>query len=187
MRTRKLARELAATIMRDLSTPERLKAVEATESRFDEELWSKLAAAGLIGLSLPESAVGEGLASSRLASSPNRQAARLQRSRSYRPLCWVPLRSLRSEESLKDRWLPGVVAGTTILSAGLEEPGADSVLPTTTATPDGDGWRISGMKTCVPAGMLADAIVVAARINAGAAGPDGGGRAVRGSTDARTV
>src|ERR1700722_16390052 len=55
------ARELAATIMKDLSTPERLKVVEATESRFDEELWSKLAGAGLIGLSLPESAGGEGL------------------------------------------------------------------------------------------------------------------------------
>ena len=48
-------RELASTIMSDLSTPEHLKEVEATDSRFDEQLWSKLAGAGLIGLSLPES------------------------------------------------------------------------------------------------------------------------------------
>ena len=169
------ARELAATIMKDLSTPERLKVVEATESRFDEELWSKLAGAGLIGLSLPESAGGEGLGfleACILAEQAGRSAAAIPLV-STLVLGAAPIAAF-GNESLKNRWLPGVVAGTTILSAGLEEPGADSELPTTTATPDGDGWRLSGMKTCVPAGMLADAIVVAARINAGAAGPDRG-------------
>ena len=33
------ARELAATIFKDLSTHERLREVEATESRFDDKLW----------------------------------------------------------------------------------------------------------------------------------------------------
>jgi alkylation response protein AidB-like acyl-CoA dehydrogenase len=78
-------------------------------------------------------------------------------------------------ESLKKRWLPGVVAGTTILSAGLEEAGADSESPVTSAVAVGDGWRITGTKTCVFAGMLADAVVVSARIAGGAdAGRDGG-------------
>ena len=40
------ARELAATIFKDLSTHERLREVEATESRFDDKLWAQLAAAG---------------------------------------------------------------------------------------------------------------------------------------------
>src|SRR5579863_9650493 len=55
------ARELAATILKDLSTHERLREVEATESRFDEKLWAQLAAAGLLGLSVPQAQGGEGL------------------------------------------------------------------------------------------------------------------------------
>jgi alkylation response protein AidB-like acyl-CoA dehydrogenase len=78
-------------------------------------------------------------------------------------------------ESLKQRWLPGVVAGTTILSAGLKEDGADPETPVTSAVGDGDGWRITGTKTGVFAGMLADALVVSARITGGEdRGPSGG-------------
>jgi 3-oxocholest-4-en-26-oyl-CoA dehydrogenase beta subunit len=170
------ARELAATILTDLSTPERLKAVEETDNRFDEELWSKLAQAGLLGLSLPQSAGGEGLGfleACILAEEAGRSAAAI-------PLVATlvfgaaPIAAFGSD-ALRDRWLPGVAAGTMILSAGLEEPGADPEAPLATALPDGDGWRITGTKTCVPAGMLADAVVVSARIGGTAdPGPDGG-------------
>jgi alkylation response protein AidB-like acyl-CoA dehydrogenase len=173
------ARELASTIMTDLSTPERLKVVEATESRFDEELWSKLAGAGLLGLSLPESAGGEGLGfleACVLAEEAGRSAAAI-------PLVATlvfgagPIAAFGTE-ALQRKWLPGVVAGTTILSAGLEEPGANAEAPMTTAVADGDGdgWLITGTKSGVLAGMLAHAIVVPARIAADGAnaGPDGG-------------
>jgi alkylation response protein AidB-like acyl-CoA dehydrogenase len=165
--------------MTDLSTPERLKVVEATESRFDEELWSKLAGAGLLGLSLPESAGGEGLGfleACVLAEEAGRSAAAI-------PLVATlvfgagPIAAFGTE-ALQRKWLPGVVAGTTILSAGLEEPGANAEAPMTTAVADGDGdgWLITGTKSGVLAGMLAHAIVVPARIAADGAnaGPDGG-------------
>ena len=42
-------RELAARILGDLSTPERLKEVEATEDRIDRKLWAELGSAGLLG------------------------------------------------------------------------------------------------------------------------------------------
>jgi alkylation response protein AidB-like acyl-CoA dehydrogenase len=171
------ARELASTIMTDLSTPERLKVVEATDSRFDEELWSKLAGAGLLGLSLPESAGGEGLGFLEvcvLAEEAGRSAAAI-------PLVATlvfgaaPIAAFGTE-ALQRKWLPGVVAGTTILSAGLDEPGANAEAPVTTAVADGDGWLITGMKSGVPAGMLAHAVVVPARISgAGTSpGPDEG-------------
>jgi alkylation response protein AidB-like acyl-CoA dehydrogenase len=60
-----------------------------------------------------------------------------------------------------------VVSGTTILTAGLEEFGGDPAMPVTKATSDGAGWRISGTKTCVPAGMLADAFVIPAQLGDG--------------------
>ncbi|HTT86839.1 MAG TPA: acyl-CoA dehydrogenase family protein, partial [Acidimicrobiales bacterium] len=54
-------RELAARILGDLSTPERLKEVEATEDRVDRKVFAELASAGLLGVALPESCGGAGL------------------------------------------------------------------------------------------------------------------------------
>ncbi len=54
-------RELAARIFSDLCTPERLKEVEATDERFDRRLWEQLAAAGILGIALPEAVGGSGL------------------------------------------------------------------------------------------------------------------------------
>src|SRR5580704_12838465 len=54
-------RELAARILTDLSTPERLKEVEASEDRIDRKLWAELGSAGLLGVGLPEANGGAGL------------------------------------------------------------------------------------------------------------------------------
>src|SRR3954451_11980052 len=54
-------RELAAKILSDATTLERTKQVVAESDGFDRALWSALADAGLIGISLPESAGGAGL------------------------------------------------------------------------------------------------------------------------------
>src|SRR5438094_555681 len=51
-------RELAAKILGDATTLERVKTVAAADDGFDRELWSALADAGIIGISLPESAAG---------------------------------------------------------------------------------------------------------------------------------
>jgi alkylation response protein AidB-like acyl-CoA dehydrogenase len=61
------------------------------------------------------------------------------------------------------RWLVPMVAGDLVLSAALVEQGADPFAPHTTATREGEGWRLDGTKSFVPAGMVADAIVVSAR------------------------
>ena len=55
------AAELAAKILSDRATNERMKAVEADGSRFDRELWAELGSAGLLGLALPEEYDGAGL------------------------------------------------------------------------------------------------------------------------------
>ncbi|HUI27084.1 MAG TPA: acyl-CoA dehydrogenase family protein, partial [Candidatus Kryptonia bacterium] len=46
--------ELAAQILGDRCSLERLKAVEASDDRYDRELWIELAKAGLLGAALPE-------------------------------------------------------------------------------------------------------------------------------------
>ncbi len=64
-----------------------------------------------------------------------------------------------------DRWLPGILAGDTILSIGVTEPdaGSDVVGIRTSAMRDGDGWRIGGRKTFITNGVYGDLTILAAR------------------------
>jgi alkylation response protein AidB-like acyl-CoA dehydrogenase len=75
-------------------------------------------------------------------------------------------------DAQRKQYLPGVVAGDTVLTAALVETGTVALHPTATAKVDGDGWRLDGVKTCVPAGFIADRILVPA------AGDDDGGLVV---------
>lgn len=70
-------------------------------------------------------------------------------------------------QSLKDRLMPRAVSGETILAIAMTEPAAGSDLSgmKTRARRDGDDWVLSGAKTYISNGILADAVVVAARTN----------------------
>ena len=63
------------------------------------------------------------------------------------------------------RYLPGMVAGTTISAIAMTEPGAGSDLQAlkTIARRDGNGWLLSGSKTYITNGQAADLVIVAAR------------------------
>jgi acyl-CoA dehydrogenase len=65
------------------------------------------------------------------------------------------------------RFIPGCVAGTTILAIAMTEPGAGSDLAgiKTRAAPHGDHWILSGAKTYISNGINADLVVVAAKTN----------------------
>jgi alkylation response protein AidB-like acyl-CoA dehydrogenase len=65
----------------------------------------------------------------------------------------------------KARWLPGIVAGNTVLAIGMTEPGTGSDLAgiKTRAVRDGGDWIVNGTKKFIGNGMNADLIVVAAR------------------------
>ena len=64
-----------------------------------------------------------------------------------------------------ERWLPGVLAGETILSIGVSEPdaGSDVAGIRTKAVRDGDGWRINGRKTFITNAVYGDMTIIAAR------------------------
>jgi alkylation response protein AidB-like acyl-CoA dehydrogenase len=72
--------------------------------------------------------------------------------------------TLGSEE-LKQRLLPAVVSGETILGIAMTEPGAGSDLAgiKSRAVRDGDDWIINGSKTYISNGINGGAFVVAAR------------------------
>jgi alkylation response protein AidB-like acyl-CoA dehydrogenase len=161
-------RELAARILSDLSTPERLKEVEATDDRIDRKLWTELGSSGLLGVALPESSGGAGLgflAAAIVAEEVGRHAGAVPFTASV-VLGAGPIAEFGTEKQ-QQTWLPAAVAGGTILTAALVEPNGDPWKPTLRAVRQGDGWRLDGIKSEVPAGMIADGVVVSARTEDG--------------------
>ncbi len=165
-------RQLAGQIFGERATHDRLKQVEAEagdEGPFDRELWRELASAGLLGIHLSEDVGGAGLdfvAACLVIEAAGRTAA-------YVPVVETmvygaePIARFGTDAQRK-AWLPGVASGETILTAAMAELVGEVILPggtepatTATAQPDGT-WLLSGTKACVPAALVADAMVVPA-------------------------
>jgi alkylation response protein AidB-like acyl-CoA dehydrogenase len=154
---------LAEQVLQGELTIERLKEVEGGDDNFDRELWTKLADAGVLGIAIPEAHGGGGLGFLEAA------LVLEQVGRTVAPVPYyatavlgaLPIAKFGSEE-LQAAVLPGVAAGDTIVTAALVELGADPLRPVTTAKPDGDGYVLDGQKDCVPAGPLADKVLVPA-------------------------
>jgi alkylation response protein AidB-like acyl-CoA dehydrogenase len=65
----------------------------------------------------------------------------------------------------KDRLMPGIVSGETILAVAMTEPstGSDLAGIRTRAEDKGDHWLLNGAKTYISNGIISDVVVVAAR------------------------
>jgi 3-oxocholest-4-en-26-oyl-CoA dehydrogenase beta subunit len=156
--------ELAGQILKDRSTSERLKAVEASTERIDRDTWTEFGRAGLLGAALPESVGGSGGGFVEICLLLEQQG----KHPALVPLLAtivsgaMPIARFGSR-ALQDRLLPGVVRGDTILTAALAEAGADVRAPVAKAAPDGGGFRLSGVKSSVPFAHLAAAVLVPAR------------------------
>jgi alkylation response protein AidB-like acyl-CoA dehydrogenase len=136
------AAALAARILTDRCTPERLREVEAAGGRFDRGLWRALADAGLLGLAVPEQHGGAGLGlleATALLVEAGRTVAPV-------PLTTHVVAALALAEhapaDVQEQWLARASAGETVLTAAV--------------------WRDrTGAFSVVPGGTVADAIVLA--------------------------
>lgn len=155
---------LAKQILVDQSTHERLKALETSDGpRFDANLWSDLAQAGLIGLAVPEVHGGGGLGFHELAlilEEVGRTAAAVPYFETT-VLGAMPIVEF-GDAALKESLLSKVASGELILTAALLEADQEAPKPATTVTPAGDAFKVSGTKHCVPAGMIAHRALVPA-------------------------
>ena len=72
-----------------------------------------------------------------------------------------------ASEAQRDRYMPGVVSGDTILAIAMTEPGTGSDLAgiATRAVEMEDHWVLNGSKTYISNGFLAGLVLVAARTN----------------------
>lgn len=165
--------DLAGQILTKHATPERLRTFEDDPAwtGTDAELWAALAEANLLGLTVPTDHGGSGLGlveACELLEQAGRTVAPvpLLATVAYA----VPVLAHHGTPEQQAAWLPGVVAGDAVLTAALVEELGDPLHPTTVASPDGDGWVLSGTKVCVPSGLVADRVLVAASTPAGEVG-----------------
>ena len=157
-------KDLARQILEDQLTPDRLREIERDPEWFDRKLWGDLAQANLLGLAIPEAFGGMGfgfLELSLLMEEIGRTVAPVPALAAL-VLGALPIVEFGSDAQ-KQRLLPGVASGEKILTAALVEEGSSDPTPALTrARQDGNGWRIDGSKSCVPAAHLAERVLIPA-------------------------
>ncbi|MBJ22246.1 MAG: acyl-CoA/acyl-ACP dehydrogenase [bacterium] len=164
--------ELARKILEDFVTNERLKSLEADGDPFANDAWKALAEANLLGVAIPEAHGGIDLGFSALCllcEEIGRTVAPLPVYASL-TLAALPLAAYGSEAE-KAEWLPRIASGEAILTAALSElDSSDPNRPTTHAERTSEGYRLTGEKTLVPAGLQAARILVSASTDDGETG-----------------
>jgi alkylation response protein AidB-like acyl-CoA dehydrogenase len=162
-------RELARKILEEQATPERLREIEQGDVGIDRDLWRELAKANLLGASLPEACGGSGFGFFELCLLLEEVGRAVAPLPAWSTLAAAALPIARfGSEAQQRALLPGVVAGDVFLSAALAESESDDPRqPATRAEADGDGFRVSGTKICVPAAHVAERILVPAQLAEG--------------------
>jgi alkylation response protein AidB-like acyl-CoA dehydrogenase len=164
--------ELAGKILREQCTAERQRQLEKGGGpRFDREAWARLAEAGLLGAGVPEEYGGAGLGFLEIAGIAE------QVGRTTAPVPFLEASVLGAlplaefgNAAQRETWLPRLARGEAIVSAALVEPQRAPADPGTSARRAGAGWLLAGSKICVPAGPLADALLVPAALEGGGVG-----------------
>lgn len=163
--------KLVRRMFKDKANHEKLRALEKSgRPRFDESLWQSLAHAGLIGIAIPQEFYGAGLGFLELA------AIIEQIGRATAPVPFIETTVLgalpiaefgtQSQKELLHR----VPRGDLVLTAALVESEREPTRPGTTARQDNGSWVLNGRKICVPAGQIAELLLVPAATGADTVG-----------------
>ena len=145
----------------------------AKREQVDRQLVRRLGEVGLLGLKLPEKYGGQP------ADFVSIGIAVEEISKVDFALGWLPTQIGRiievASSETQEEWLPAFISGQKICCLGVTEPnhGSDVAGIETRAERRGSEYVISGEKTSVSFGMVADAMVIAAKTN-----PDAGTRGI---------
>ncbi|WP_043651999.1 acyl-CoA dehydrogenase family protein [Nocardia thailandica] len=137
----------------------------------DREVWKAAGELGLLGLSLPEEYGGGG------GDFRHEAVVAIEQVRTLAPSLGIALHSgiiahyinAYGTDEQKQRWLPAMCSGDIVAAIAMTEPGTGSDLQNikTTARRDGDDYVISGAKTFISNGFLADLVLVAVKTSEG--------------------
>ncbi len=141
----------------------------------DREFWNKAGEAGIMGGAVAEDYGGSGGGITFDAIAIYEQAAKSDMGWGFgiQSIVMHYLQAYGTHEQ-KTRLLPQLVSGDMVGALAMTEPGAGSDLQNmkTTATREGNGYRLNGSKTFITNGQTANLIIVAAKTDpsAGARG-----------------
>ncbi|MES2095640.1 MAG: acyl-CoA dehydrogenase family protein [Pseudomonadota bacterium] len=157
--------------------PEDRQAKWREDGIVERAAWDEMARAGLLGLSVSPDYGGAG--------GDFRHEAVLMRRLGligaegwgvplHNAICAAYIEKYGTEEQRR-RWLPGIVSGETITAIAMTEPGAGSDLQgiRTVARRSGNGYAVTGQKTFITNGQLAELIIVVAKTD-----PDAGSKGI---------
>jgi acyl-CoA dehydrogenase len=132
------------------------------------EFFKTLGDIGVMGMAIPEEFGGSGNTDYRynviLQEEASRALVTLGTTRSQLDV-WLPYFLEYCSPSQRERWFPGLAGGELLTAVAMTEPGTGSDLAgmATRAVRDGDEYVLSGSKTFITGGYLADLVIVVAR------------------------
>ncbi|KDE99298.1 acyl-CoA dehydrogenase [Mycolicibacterium aromaticivorans JS19b1 = JCM 16368] len=156
---------LVGTIVDAVCTPQHQRELDSLEQRFDTELWRKLIDADILSTAAPESVGGAGfgvLEQTAILAALGRQLAAVPYLESV-VLGAGALGRVGTPE-LREQWAAPAVAGEKILTVALDGEWGQGPVQ---AAASGGGFRLTGTRTQVPFGPVADAFLVPAETDSG--------------------
>jgi alkylation response protein AidB-like acyl-CoA dehydrogenase len=161
-----MLKDAARSFIQEQSPVKRLRAVrDADKDGFDANLWKEMVDMGWTGILVPEEYGGSGLGYVGLGVVLEETGRTLAPS----PLLSTALTGaaallLGASDAQKKKWLPKIVDGSAIFALAVDEGPHHAPLKTALkAEKAGAGYKLTGRKTYVADGHIANVLIVAAR------------------------
>lgn len=159
---------LVRTITESVCTPERQRELDGLDDRFDSVLWAKLKDADILSTTAPESLGGGGfgvLEQVAVLVALGRQMAAVPYLESA-VLAAGALAEFGSDE-LQQKWAVPAIGGDTIVTVALDGDMGEGPVQAQSSGADGSTYRLTGTRTQVFYGPVADAFLVPAETDSG--------------------
>src|SRR5882757_10525076 len=159
---------LVRTISESVCTPEHQRELDGLDERFDSDLWSKLIEADILSTAAPESLDGGGfgvLEQVAVLVALGRQLAAVPYLESV--VLGAGALAKFGSESLQQEWATPAINGEKILAVALDGQMGEGPVQAQSSGPDGADYRLTGSRTQVGYGPVADAFLVPAETDSG--------------------
>lgn len=165
-----MIKDMARSIFDEHSPVDEVRKLEDDPKGFSDALWKQLAESGLLGLTIPAEYGGGGQTLFE-AALVYEEVGRTLASVPHFVSAVVSAGALveAGSDAQKSEWLPKIATGEAILTPAWLEPerGYGAVGVQLAATPEGDGFALSGEKQHVYFASAADRLLVLARTDGG--------------------
>jgi alkylation response protein AidB-like acyl-CoA dehydrogenase len=159
---------LVRTITESVCTPEHQRELDGLEQRFDRDLWRKLIDADVLSTTAPEALGGGGfgvLEEVAVLVALGRQLSAVPYLESV--VLGAGALAAFGADALQQEWAAPAVTGAKVLTVALEGEMGQGPVQAASSGPDNHGFRLTGSRTLVPFGPVADAFLVPAETAGG--------------------